>query len=206
MEHPPQTTVQIQACIDRLQSGDAAARNELLKAAGDRLQRLAHKMVKSFPRVRRWDETDDVMQNAILRLCRTLQDVTPKTAQDFYRLAALNIRRELLDLAKHHYGPQGDGAHHATIHDDPKKSGRLGPLDPSDTTHDPGSLASWSEFHEQVDALPDEEREVFDLLWYQGLTQAQAAEVLNTSERTVKRRWQAARLRLHEALNGELPE
>ena len=45
-----------------------------------------------------------------------------------------------------------------------------------------------------------------DLLYYQGLTQAEAAEVLGVSERTVKRRWQAARLALHDALGGEIPE
>ena len=39
----------------------------------------------------------------------------------------------------------------------------------------PIHLADWTEFHEQVDALTDEHREVFNLLWYQDLTQAEAA-------------------------------
>jgi len=56
-----------------------------------------------------------------------------------------------------------------------------------------------------VEALPDDEKEVFDLLWYQELTQAEAAALLNVSERTIKRRWASARLRLHEILGGELP-
>jgi RNA polymerase sigma-70 factor (ECF subfamily) len=58
----------------------------------------------------------------------------------------------------------------------------------------------WSEFHAQVDGLPREERDVFDLLWYQGLTQAEAAAVLEISLRTVKRRWLAARVGLGAAL------
>ena len=62
-----------------------------------------------------------------------------------------------------------------------------------------------SDFHEKVEALPDDEREVFDLLWYQGITQAEAARVLNVTERTIQRRWQAARLSLYEKLGGELP-
>ncbi|MBL8798147.1 MAG: helix-turn-helix domain-containing protein, partial [Planctomycetia bacterium] len=45
----------------------------------------------------------------------------------------------------------------------------------------------------------------FDLLFYQGLSQAEAAALLNVSERTVKRRWQSARLQLHDALGGEFP-
>jgi RNA polymerase sigma factor (sigma-70 family) len=70
----------------------------------------------------------------------------------------------------------------------------------------PDRLAAWTEFHEQVERLPEEEREVFSLLWYKGLSQAEAAEVLGVSDRTIKRRWQSARLHLHEALGGQLPE
>jgi RNA polymerase sigma factor (sigma-70 family) len=54
--------------------------------------------------------------------------------------------------------------------------------------------------------LPNKEHEVFDLLWYQGLTQDEAAQLLGVSKRTIKRRWQSARLQLFEALGGHLPE
>ena len=53
--------------------------------------------------------------------------------------------------------------------------------------------------------MPEEEREVFDLVWYQELTHAQAAEVLNLSTKTIQRRWQSACLRLHDSLGGHLP-
>jgi RNA polymerase sigma factor (sigma-70 family) len=56
-----------------------------------------------------------------------------------------------------------------------------------------------------VDALPAEEREVFDLVWFQGLSQPQAAALLGVSEATLKRRWWSARQRLHGALKGLLP-
>jgi RNA polymerase sigma-70 factor (ECF subfamily) len=193
--------VQIQGWIARLQAGDPAARDALLGAAGERLRHLAQKMLQSYPRVRRWEQTDDVLQNALLRLCRTLQDVPPQSVADFLRLAALNIRRELLDLTRHYYGPQGAGAHHVTLGPDEE-----GPPEAAAAASlDPGSLTVWSEFHQQVEALPDEERAVFDLLWYQGLSQAEAAEVLGVTERTIKRRWQSARLRLHDALQGDVP-
>ncbi len=57
-----------------------------------------------------------------------------------------------------------------------------------------------------TERLPAEEREVFDLLWYQELSQAEAAALLGVSERTIKRRWQSARIMLHDALKGEIPE
>jgi RNA polymerase sigma-70 factor (ECF subfamily) len=39
-----------------------------------------------------------------------------------------------------------------------------------------------------IDALPEEEREVFDRVRIQGMTQAEAAELLGVSAATVKRR------------------
>jgi RNA polymerase sigma-70 factor (ECF subfamily) len=196
---------QIQIWVDRLRQGDAAARDALLECAAGRLRRLAHQMLRTYPRVRRWEETDDVFQNALLRLYRTMKDVPPPTTGDFLRQAALNIRRELLDLAKHYYGPRGHGAHHASV--SPEGPGPAATPDAAaGPSWQPDRLAAWGEFHEQAGRLPDEEREVFDLLWYQGLSQEEAAGLLGVSERTVKRRWQSARVRLFEALGGELPE
>jgi RNA polymerase sigma-70 factor (ECF subfamily) len=119
------------------------------------------------------------------------------------------MRRELIDLARHYGGPEGPGAHHST-QARRNGAGNVGSnppaYEPSDVTHDPERLAAWTEFHRQVEALDDEDREVFDLLWYQGLTQAEAATLLGVSERTISRRWLAARLSLHRALGGHLPE
>ena len=208
MADPSSQTLHIQACLDRIRRGDEAARGELLDCACERLRNLARKILKGYPNVRRWEQTDDVLQNAVIRLHRALQQLPVQTALDFFRLAALNIRRELLDLAKHYYGPQGQGAHHATWSPGDSSTTRSdsGLAAPPDPSGDPARLAAWGEFHARIAALPDEEREVFDLLWYQGLSQAEAAELLNVSERTIKRRWQAARLKLHEALEGEMPE
>ena len=35
----------------------------------ERLTRLTHNMLKDYPGVHRWEETDDILQNATLRLC-----------------------------------------------------------------------------------------------------------------------------------------
>ncbi len=207
MSEASSQSVQIQAWLDRLRSGDAAACDELLRCACERLHNLARKMLRSYPNVHRWEQTDDVLQNATLRLYRTLQQIPVETARDFFRLAALNIRRELLDLAKHHYGPLGHGTRHASIADTSSlDSPDTARLDAPDLSHEPSRIAAWSEFHQKIESLPELEREVFDLLWYQGLSQAKAAELLQVSERTIKRRWLSARLALSEALKGEIPE
>ena len=81
----------------------------------------------------------------------------------------------------------------------PTRAGRDGSNDPADlsppvTTDDPSRLAAWAEFHHAIESLCEADRELFDLLWYQGLTQAEAAAVLGLSERTVHSPWLAARV------------
>jgi RNA polymerase sigma-70 factor (ECF subfamily) len=198
-------TARLQFWLDRVREGDRRAHNELLAHAGERLRLLTRKMLAGFPHLRRWEQTDDVLQNATLRLHRSLAEVSPESPRHFYNLAALQVRRELLDLCKHHFGPQGPGARHHTEGSRPADEG-TGPLARrADEADEPASLEGWSRFHEQVEALPEEEREVFNLLWYEGLPQEQAAAVLGVGLRTVKRRWQKARLLLYEALHGEPP-
>ena len=199
-------TTYLQRCLDRLRAGDQDARKELLNGACERLSQLTRTMLKDYRRLKRWEETDDVLQNALVRLYRALGQVTPASLRDFYRLATLQIRRELIDLARHYYGPEGPGGKYLSNAGGEDSDSIPRPAyEQADSSHGPSRLAAWSEFHQQVHALPEEEQEVFDLVWYQGLKHTEAAEVLNVSARTVKRRWQAACLRLHEALRGDLP-
>jgi RNA polymerase sigma factor (sigma-70 family) len=191
----------LQQLLPRAVAGDASALDALLRHCSDRLTILTRRMLGDFQRVRRWAETDDVLQNSLVRLVGALRDVKPATTRDFYALATLQIRRELIDLARHYYGPHGLGANHDS-------RGRAdatanGPPDPADVRHEPSALAQWTELHEQIGALPDEEREVVGLVFYQGLSQADAAEVLSISLRTLQRRWHAALCKLHRIWNRE---
>jgi RNA polymerase sigma-70 factor (ECF subfamily) len=195
-------TTEIRACVDRLKAGDESARAALLECASARLTRLARTMLHDNPAVARWEQTDDVLQNALIRLDRALRAVVPPTTGDFFRLAAALIRRELIDLARRYKGPEGLGVRHSSREG---LDGLRSSDGPSDTTFEPARLAEWAEFHRVVESLSDDDREVFDLLWYQGLTQAEAAAVLSVSDRTINRRWIAARLRLAEVLGGQMP-
>jgi RNA polymerase sigma factor (sigma-70 family) len=200
---PSFQTTQLQGCLERMRAGDPTARDELLRHAYERLRRLTRKMLKGYPGVKRWAQTDDVLQNALLRLLRALQEVSPASVRDFFALMTEEIRRELLDLARHYYGAQGLGTKHAT---NAGRDNSDGPrYDQPDLSNGPDGLAAWCEFHEQVKALPDEEREVVGLLFYQELTQAEAAVVLRVSVRTIQRRWQSALLKLHQVLRGQWP-
>lgn len=189
------------------QSGEPSARGRLLEHCCGRLRILARQMLRQrFPHVGRWEQTDDVLQQAMLRLHGALDEVKLESGRHFYNLAATQIRRELIDLARHYYGPLGQGTKHETeqIGGDPER--RAQPKhDRPDWSKEPSSLAEWAEFHRQIEKLPPEEREVVDLLWYQGFTQDEAADVLGVTDRTVRRRWISARASLYETMAGEPP-
>jgi len=199
------TTAEIQRCLDRLQAGDEEAHHRLLDCACERLRRLASKMTNDFPALHRFEQSDDVLQNSVIRLSGSLERLKPRSAREFFRLAALEIRRELIDLMRHYYGPLGEGTRLAAFPVDGSDVPPHPAYELPDTTNEPSKLAVWAEFHREVETLPDEDREMFDLLWYQGLRQAEAAALLSVSERTVKRRWQRARIAVHTRLNGRLP-
>jgi RNA polymerase sigma-70 factor (ECF subfamily) len=195
------SSIQTQGLINRMNAGDGKARDELIAHTADRLHKLTRKMFEDFGRVKRWADTDDVMQNSMLRLLRALEAVRPASAAEYYRLAACQIRRELVDMARHYFGPEGLGANHRSIAGADGQAMAIDPVnDAANSTLDPSVLSQWTEIHDLVEKLPDEQREVFDLLWYHEMTQEEAASILNVSVPTIKRRWLAARLRLQESL------
>lgn len=199
MERPAGHTTRLNGWLVEMRQGDVTARNEVIAHACDRLRTLTHRMLQGFKRVRRWAESDDVLQNSLLRLNRALADIQPESSRQFYALAAQQIRRELLDLARQQFGPEGIGTNHDA------DSG-IAAEKVISSAGEPHTLEEWSQFHGTVDRLPGEQREVFDLLWYKGLTQPEAASILGVSMKTVKRRWQDARLFLVQPMRGEPPE
>ncbi len=192
-------TTQFQRLLDGWAAGDESARTELLERAAKRLLQLTRRMFRNYPQLRRWEETDDVFQNALLRLYRSLGDVRPDSVRGFFALGATQIRRTLIDLARHYYGAEGRATHHHSksgAADAPSKIRSAGNDEPPET------LEAWARFHEAVERLPAEERDAFGLIWYGEATQKEVAELLGVSERTVLRRLVRARLKLHEALKS----
>lgn len=190
----------IEACIQKLAAGDLSARDELISLACGRMQRLAHRMLKTFPTVRRWEETDDVVQNAAMRLYRALGQMVPQDARRFAGLAAIQIRRELLDLAKKHSAAGSYAANHETNYKRGGDEFRAKVDLIADQSHSLDDLGRWSRLHEAAAELPEEERELFHLVWYLGLTQDEASKVIGRSTRTVKRRWESAKALLARAV------
>jgi RNA polymerase sigma-70 factor (ECF subfamily) len=189
-------------CLTRMAAGDALARDRVIELVSGRIRALAHRMLARFPAVRRWDDTDDVFQNAALRLHRSLGQMRLESPRSVLALAATHVKRELLDLARRHAGPASYAANHAT---NVFRAAGGAAHHVERAADAPDDADRWAAFHEAIDGLAPEPREVFHLVWYLGLDQKSIAKLLGCSERTVKYRWRAAREAVRAALDTAAP-
>lgn len=184
-------TLLLERGIQQLNAGDASVRGELLNIACARLVRLTARLRRHFQCLDGAKSTEDVFQNASLRLYEALHDTPIKDVRHFYRLAAIQIRRELIDLCHQCQEMEVELSHERRE---------------DDAVDDPVSIAElrqWAQFHDSVDALPESEREVFELIWYHELSRTETAQLLGTPVQDVRRLWRSARLQLHDLLGEQ---
>jgi RNA polymerase sigma-70 factor (ECF subfamily) len=197
--HEEPTTVIIQRYLDAL-PGDTATEpvvRELLESAVGRLRILcATFLYKSYPRLTRPPvnlETDELLGGVVARLLTALRATRPPTVRQFFALANQHMRWQLNDLARRL--DQHPVAAELT------ETGVAAP--PASTAS--GLSPVGRRMLETIEGLPDDEREVFDLVGIQGLTHGEAATVVGVSEKTVQRRLNRARLLLAERLSDLCP-
>ena len=167
--------------VTELRAGRPNAAEPTFKKIAAKVEAFARTSFARFPRVGRFVELDDVIQNSLIRLLAAFRDVRPNSRRHFYALANELIRRELLDLAKHFYGPQGAGTNLAGVGVG-EGDGEVAPAAP-----DAADLDRLAAFHAAVERLPAEEREAVGLTYYHGWTQTQVADLFGVSVRTVQR-------------------
>lgn len=172
-----------------------AVYDDLIALTYQRLERLARRMLRGFPVLVGDHSTHTVLHEGLLRFPGALRACEPVSEEEFLGLAALQMRRVLVDLVRaarrrqRLIAPRGaDGA----------------AFDPGCETHDPARLACWGEFHRLAGALPEPQRAVFNLCFYHGLTQEAAGARLGISQKTVSDRWRAA-LRTLKKVIEQLP-
>ena len=188
-----------------LTSGDLTAGDRIVEVCSTRLRHLTHKILRTYPGVRRYDDTDDVFQGAIMRLHRALGQMAAagESPRSLMALGAVQIHRELVDLARRYTQQSAYQANHGTNVFDAGD----GPRHFVDEAAQPEApLDRWERFHAVVEQLPAEQKEVFRLVWYLGCDQKTIAAVMGCSERTVKTYWRQARDAVKAALDGERPE
>jgi RNA polymerase sigma factor (sigma-70 family) len=193
MSGPELNTTRLHHLVDRFRAGDREAGDELIRAALGRMKNLAHKALHLSPRVRRWTEVEDVLQNALLRLQQALLHLRPDSTRVFFRMAAEMIRRELIDLARKLLGAGGLAANLESNANRIDSAGRLiAKLEPAAPPEPPDHLEQWAAFHDAVAHLDEEMGEVFRLRYYHDLANEQIAELVEVNEKTVRRRYRKA--------------
>jgi RNA polymerase sigma factor (sigma-70 family) len=189
----------LQQQLDALAAGDTRARDRIFELCSDRLRFLAERMLRRFPNVGRWEQADDICQEANIKLLHALDQITFHSPRDLMAISATNIKWVLLDLARRYGGPMSDAANHASV-----GGGDFDPLAAAAAQASP--LEQWTALHQAIDELREPWREVFHLVWYMGADQQTVAKFLNVSTRTVKRYWREAREQVRAALGNEPPE
>ena len=203
-----QSTAVLQGQLERALTGDAAARQRLLELTRDRLLRHArHFLHGRYARLEPFAQTDDVVQQLYMKILRNQDRFWAKgngepvrTLAEFFGHTSAWMRDVLCDLLRKEYGRDDNRPAVLPLDGGPSDTGAR--YEPSSSTADGEKLRRWTEFHEAAARLPDDLRAVFDLLWYQGMSQAEAAMLLGLAVRTVKLRWIKARLQVQQALGG----
>jgi RNA polymerase sigma-70 factor (ECF subfamily) len=202
------STAVLQGQLERALTGEAEARQRLLEVTRDRLMRHARRFLHGrYARLEPFEQTDDVVQQLYLKILQqqdrfwvNAHGEQVRTLAEYFGHTSAWMRDVLCDLRRKVYGR--DDNRPAVLPLDGGPSGTGPRHEPFSNTLDGEKVRRWTEFHEAVARLPDDLRAVFDLLWYQEMSQAEAAAMLGIAVPTVKLRWMKARLRVQQALGG----
>ena len=192
------TTFVVQRYLDEL-AGDAPAEQAvraLLDRAVGRLHQLcAALLYRSYPRLARPPlnlQADELLGAVVERLLKALREARPRTVRQFFALANQHMRWELNEMARR-------------LDEQPGVVELREGLVPAPASSASGLTPDSRRMLAAIADLPEEEREAFDLVRIQGLTQAEAARVIGVSAATVNRRLNRGLQLLLEALDDLRP-
>jgi RNA polymerase sigma-70 factor (ECF subfamily) len=120
-------------------------------------------------------QADELLGAVAERLLKALREVRPRTVRQFFALANQHMRWELNDLARR-------------LDEQPAAVELREGLLPAPASSGSGLTPAGRRMLKAIGELPEGEREAFDLVRVQGMTHAEAAQVLGVSAVTVKRR------------------
>ena len=192
------TTAAVQRYLDAL-AGDTPA-EPIIRSLLDRSVRRLHflcasLLYRSFPRLTQpplTHQADELLSAVVERLLKALREVRPGNVRQFFALAGQHTRWELTDLARR-------------LDKQPPAVELREGLVPDAASSGSGLSPQCIRMLEAIDNLPEDERETFDLVRIQGLTHAEAAELLGVATKTVQRRLDRGLRLLTERLSDVSP-
>ena len=167
--------------------GDGDARDRLFEIFYPSLQQAASALLRNERQVSL--SSGDLVHEAVLRLIH-LNQIQWADSAHFMALASTFMRRVLVDHVR------------------AKSAGKRGHRKVTLTTglepQQPLDLQRLDETLVRLAAIDPEKAEIVEMRYFGGMTFADVAQVTGVSERTVKRRWLAARVWLIEAMEAPL--
>lgn len=188
---PGETGEPITRWLAAARGGDDAARERLIAAIYAELRRSARRELRRFRGVETL-QTTALVHEAYLRLLAG-ESLEYENRAHLLGVAAIAMRRLLLDRARQRMSAKrGAGVRHETL-DTRAEEIAESPAE---------ELVALDEALTQLEALDPRLAKVVELRFFGGLTEAETATVLGSSERTVRRDWTKARVILHRHLTG----
>jgi RNA polymerase sigma factor (sigma-70 family) len=194
------TTVSVQRFLNELAGvrGDVPAEpivRDLLSRAVDRLHLICGRLLhQGYPRLTRGPvnfRSEELLGAVVERMIKAMRTLRPETVRQFFALANQHIRWELNDMAR-----RLDEKAAAVPLSDSLASPETG-------TGPVPDGPNMRRIFEAIENLPEDEREVFQLIRIQGMTKPEAADVTGVSVKTVHRRLNRCLLSLTDQL-GDL--
>ena len=178
---PEHTTLVVQRYLDELAGGSPAEPviRSLLERSVRRLENLCSLILhRSYPRLARPPlnlQTAELLSAVVERLLKALREARPTTVRQFFALAGQHMRWELNDMARR-------------LDEESRTLELKHDLVPAPADSISGLTPRARRIFTCIDQLPEDEKEAFDLVRIQGLSQAEAARMLDVSPMTVMRR------------------
>lgn len=177
--------------------GDGSATHRLVALIYDELRAMARRQLRQ----RRPGQTIDttaLVHEVYLRLV-IHEDVPWKDRAHFLSVASLAMRQILVDAARRRVAKKR-GGEDVRI---PLEELRIGTDDEPDAETRALEVLAVDRALTSLAALNERLSKLVELRFFAGLTEEETAEVMGTSERTVRRDWRKARAYLFQALGGQ---
>jgi RNA polymerase sigma factor (TIGR02999 family) len=185
--HSPQEITQL---LVAWSDGDQAALDELTPLVYEELHRLAHRYMRG-ERAGHTLQTTALVNEAYTRLI-DWKNVRWQNRAHFFGVSAQLMRRILVDFARaRDYQKRGRGMRAVTLNDAINVSNEKGV-----------DLIALDEALSALAQLDPRQSKVVELRFFGGLTNEEAAEVLNVSVATARRDWSLARAWLHREISN----